>query len=91
MVNSDLAQRIKSIRTRLNLSQDRFAKKIGLTGKTISAYENGRCVPPLKVLDKITTTYGQPFLSAGEEDKDNLTHKLSLIKQYLCDLERILS
>ena len=91
MENNLIAKRIKEIRNDLNLSQDRFARRIGLTGKTISAYENGRCVPTLKILDKITATYGQPFLTAGAADKNNFAQKLNLIKQYLGDLEKIFS
>jgi len=86
-----VAKKIKSIRYKLNLSQDRFAKKIGLTGKTISAYENGRCVPPLKILDKITATYGEAFLTTNESNKNNLTTKIALIKEYLLELEKIIS
>ena len=43
-----IAQKIKNIRLLKNLSQDRFGKKIGKSGKTISAYESGRCVPTLR-------------------------------------------
>jgi transcriptional regulator with XRE-family HTH domain len=91
MDNNIIAEKIKSIRYKLNLSQERFAKKIGLTGKTISAYENGRCVPPLKVLDRITSTYGESFLTANSDNKNNLVNKITLIKEYLVELEKIIS
>lgn len=91
MQKNSIAEKIKTIRCKLNLSQDRFAKKIGLTGKTISAYENGRCIPPLKVLDKITSTYGETFLTAASDNKDTLSNKIARIREYLIDIEKILS
>lgn len=58
MNNNDLkikiGSRIKDLRTELGLTQDEFAKKIGVSGKTIIAnYESGYSTPNDKVRLKI--------------------------------------
>jgi len=50
-------EEIKKLRGELNLSQKRFGEKVGISSKTISAYETGRIIPPLKVMEKIAKTY----------------------------------
>lgn len=45
-----LAQRLKSLRESVNLSQAKLAKLIGATQASINRYENGQTSPPLKVL-----------------------------------------
>lgn len=91
-MNSELflAKKIKSIRERFDLSQARFGSKIGLTGKTISAYENGRCVPPLRVLEKISSVYGEYFISTTDVQRKSFETKLFTIKKYIEDIENLL-
>ena len=50
---SELAQRIRAARRNARLSQDELGKSIGLSDKSISAYEQGRSMPPLDKLKKI--------------------------------------
>jgi len=56
-MSEEFSKKIKGLRDRNSLSQTRFGSKIGVSGKTISAYENGRSVPSLKVLDNISRVY----------------------------------
>lgn len=56
-MSDEFSKRIKDLRARNSLSQTRFGIKIGVSGKTVSAYENGRSVPSLKVLDNISKVY----------------------------------
>jgi len=58
-----LSHQIKNLREKLNLSQNRFGRKIGLSGKTISSYETGRAIPPVKVLNAISKAYNIGVLS----------------------------
>ncbi len=83
----DLAKKIKDIRMRKNLSQKRFGMKIGKSGKTISAYESGRCAPTLKVLDSISQVYDVTFLHLRKNKKDQLEDKLKYIKGAIKDIE----
>ena len=86
----NIGSKIKEIRDNYNLSQDRFARKIGLSGKTISAYETGRTQPPLKIIEKIVDVYSTPIVSMKEEDKNNLKSKIDLIESELVGLKEIL-
>ncbi len=61
---------IKKLRKHKNLSQHSFGKKVGLSGKTISAYETGRIAPPLKVLERIADTYNVEISSLLDDLMD---------------------
>lgn len=56
---SKLPQRIKELRTREKMTQGEFAKKLGLTPATVSAYENEEHTktPSLKVLINMAGTF----------------------------------
>jgi transcriptional regulator with XRE-family HTH domain len=86
----DYGEKIKNLRMRLGLSQDRFGKKLGLAGKTISAYETGRCVPTLKILEKIAETYDSTFLHLNDKKREQLEQRLRTIKSMLYELENSL-
>jgi len=88
--DKSLGLKIKGIRETKGLSQDRFGKKIGLTGKSISAYENGRCLPPLKVLESIATVYNTAVFCMGNEAKSALENRLQEIKNNLAQIEEML-
>jgi transcriptional regulator with XRE-family HTH domain len=90
MINrKKLSEKIKVLREKLNLSQDRFGKKLGISGKTISAYEKGRCEPPLKILDKITEVYGEPFLGIKEDKMSEINQRIQHIKESLSEIENV--
>ena len=55
---SALAQRIKSLRLSLKLTQRQFAKKAGCTAATLSAYENGSKSPSLEIVKGIAEAFG---------------------------------
>lgn len=50
---SILANRIKELRKKENLTQREFAKKVGCTAATLSAYENGSKSPSLDIVKGI--------------------------------------
>lgn len=82
--------KIKILREKRGLSQDRFGGKIGVSGKSISAYENGRCLPPLKVLENICKVYGTPVFYIANDNKEDLTKLVSEVKRNISKLEEIL-
>ena len=86
----NLGIKIKKIRDSHNLSQERFAIRLGLTGKTISAYETGRTNPPIKVLNKIVEVYDAPFVSMNPESRLNFINKLDLLMGEITDLRELL-
>lgn len=86
----NIGRKIREIREQKNLSQDRFGKKIGKTGKTICAYERGRCVPPLKVLEEISQVYDATFMSVRQSRALDLGKKIQELKDILIDFENII-
>jgi repressor LexA len=85
MLDNSLGKKIKSIRIKHKLSQERFGIRIGVTGKTISAYETGKAKPSLKVLDKISKIYKVSIIQESEEN--NVSELLTEIKLKIKKLE----
>jgi transcriptional regulator with XRE-family HTH domain len=85
--NTDLSKQLRDIRISRNLSQERFGKKIGKSGKTISAYESGRISPTLKVLDSISQVYDVTFLYVKKNKREQLKEKLEYLKKTITDIE----
>lgn len=46
----EIAQRLKSLRESVNLSQAKLAALMGITQASVNRYENGQSSPPLKIL-----------------------------------------
>lgn len=63
MKNENIPALIRELRQRLNLTQEQFAQKVGVTYSTVNHWENGKRVP-------------QPFLLRRLwEIKDDLDRK----------------
>ena len=45
MDTNDVANLVKALRERLNLTQEQFARKVGVTYGTVNNWENGRRKP----------------------------------------------
>jgi len=87
LFSSAHANKIKTIRKKLNMSQDRFGKKFGVSGKTVSAYENNKCAPSLHVLEKISKVYDTGFMAIDEDKKADLINKINYVKNIIYELE----
>ncbi len=90
-MNSHIGEQIKEIRDKTKLSQERFGKKIGLSGKSISAYETGKANPPLRVLENISEAYDAHILGLNKQKKDLVTEKVDFIRTELEYLKNILT
>jgi len=88
--NPEIAKKIKEIRLERNLSQDRFGKKIGVSGKTVSAYENGKCTPTFSVLDSISQVYDVTFVHLKKSKEAQLRDKIQNVREIIKDLEKTL-
>ena len=90
---SRLSQRIKQARLMAKLSQIDLAQAVGLSDKSISAYEKGRAAPPFTKLQKIATTTGQTLQYFTEENIDDaiIANKLKSVEEELADIKRLLS
>ena len=51
---AELPKKLKRARMSAGFSQKELAEKLGLSGKTISAYEKARAVPPTPTLARIS-------------------------------------
>ena len=64
-MDNEIGQRLKSIRTQLNLSQRQLARQSGVANATISQVEAGKLNPTVsmlkKVLDGIPVSLGEFF------------------------------
>lgn len=71
-----LAERLK-----LNMSQDKLGKELGIVGKQISNYEKGKLIPPIDVMLKLCDIFncelgyllGEPDYSDGTKIKTAIT------------------
>ncbi len=83
-----LGTQIKKIRDKNKLSQKRFGQKIGVSAKTISAYETGRITPPYKVLEEISAKYEVPLITFSESHSSELEKKLEKLEMLLSDVKK---
>lgn len=56
--NDRLGEKIRMYRTSINMTQAEFAQRLGVTGASVSAYENGVRSPSFDVLIKISNILG---------------------------------
>ncbi len=70
---SEIASRIKSARKKAGLSQVELAKGIGLTDKSVSAYEQGRSTPPVSKLKQIAQVTQHPLSYFTDPTTDHVT------------------
>lgn len=89
-MNTVVGKQIKYIRTKRNLSQNRFGQKIGVSAKAISAYETGKCVPSLKVLEEINNVYKVALAELGASSTQMLKTKLQGLTDIVKELEDLL-
>lgn len=82
----EIGYQIKQLRLKLNMSQDRFGKKIGITGKTVSAYETGKIIPSLEVLNKISIEFEVNFFKKSNKEIDR---KIEDLQKSLFELQKL--
>jgi len=87
MKNLYIGLKIKELRKSHKLSQSRFGNKIGISDRTVSAYETGRCLPSLEVLQKINKIYRSNIYGAENEKITVISNKLKDIKRTLLEIE----
>jgi transcriptional regulator with XRE-family HTH domain len=89
---SDLAKRIKNARVAARLSQADLASGIGVSDKSISAYEQGRSTPPFEKLKKIANVSNHPLAYFTEDDNQeaSISSKLASIERELTEVKELL-
>lgn len=89
-MGKSISSQIRNIRDKHKLSQERFGKKVGISGKTVSAYETGKTVPSMRVLEKLTDCYGETIGGINPKKKDDIATKIKGIKRSLEEIEGML-
>lgn len=90
----EFGQRVKEIRTGLNISQKELSEKTGLTQRTIQRIENNEVKPSLyssKVIGEALNTDLSDFgkTSQTKPYEFNLTLKITDMNQFLNDLKTL--
>ena len=83
--------RIKKLRESRFLSQERFGRRIGLSGKSVSAYECGRARPSLKILEKISEVYKVDISGISFDKIKEINGRIALAKKIISDIEKIVT
>jgi transcriptional regulator with XRE-family HTH domain len=52
---------LKILRCNKNITQEEFAKSLGVTVQTVSHWENGKTIPTKRIMDKISYIYQVPI------------------------------
>lgn len=89
---NDIAQRIRVARKQAHLSQQTLGKGIGVSDKSVSAYEQGRSVPPIEKLRRIADMTSHPlsFFTENNIEKATIETKLLSIERELAEVKRLL-
>lgn len=85
--------KIKEIRENLGLTQQEFAKKLGVHYKTIQNWESGRPIPASKKI--ILSNFIDKHVDNNKEDNDNLGSLIEILKTTIIEkdkqIDRLLS
>jgi transcriptional regulator with XRE-family HTH domain len=90
----EFGQRLKEIRTGLNISQKELSEQTGLTQRTIQRIENNEVKPSLysvKVLGEVLKTDLSEFVKSSETKpyEFNVNLKITDMNQFLNDLKTL--
>lgn len=87
-----LANRIFKARKEAHFSQQTLAQAIGVSDKSISAYEKGRATPSIDKLKKIATSTNQSlnFFTEEKWNQSLVKNKLNRIEHELKEIKKLL-
>lgn len=86
-----IGEKIKNARKKQRITQEDLAQAIGVSDKSISAYESDRISPPIKVLEKIAKQTEQSlgyFLE--EKTEDSILARLNEIEKLFREIKDLL-
>ena len=86
-----VCEQLRHLRCNLNLSQERFGRRLGISGKSVSAYETGRCVPTVRVLKQIADEFNVNFTEMSNDNRIHLNKRLEEMEISLLQLKSSLS
>ncbi len=77
----DFAEKIKSLREKLGMSQSELAKCCGVTVRSVSAYETGRAKPRGVTLHKLASALQVPYEYLAEGKTSSAEPYIELARQ----------
>ncbi len=89
-MEKNIGDKIRNIRNKAKLSQSRFGHKMGISGKTISAYETGKIEPPLRVLEAISDEYNENLITPPTQQKNKLLNNIETIESSLKEIKYLI-
>lgn len=85
------AKRLREARKKARISQLELGEGIGVSDKSISAYEQGRAEPPFQKLKKIAEITRQPItFFSGQDDHQSLEAKVTKLEKELAQLKEMI-
>lgn len=86
-----MKDRLKLLRKRLGLTQEKFAERLGIKRNTVATYEIGRNEPIDAVISLICREFGvnEVWLRTGEGGDENMFAKLDPEDRYSVSLGKI--
>ncbi|MBI3887948.1 helix-turn-helix transcriptional regulator [Candidatus Microgenomates bacterium] len=91
---SELAIRIRESRIKVHLTQEDLGKQLGLSDKSISAYEQGRSIPPIRKLQelaKITSVPLSYFMEDTSGTYEALLQQFMAVEREFQELKKLLT
>lgn len=86
-----VGKKIKDARKFKRITQEDLADAIGVSDKSISAYESNRARPPLHVLEKIALATGKPLHFFVEETvESSVLSKLKEVEEQFKEIKKLL-
>lgn len=86
-----IGQKIKAARKIRRITQDELAKVIGVSDKSISAYESSRANPSLNMVEKIAKATNQPLSFFLEETVEiSILSKLREVEVQFKEIKKLL-
>ena len=64
------AEKLKAVRMKAGISQERLSAELGVTKRTIINYESGKTIPPSDVLPKIARLFGVTIETLITEEEE---------------------
>lgn len=86
------ARRLREARKKAHISQLELGEKVGVSDKSISAYEQGRAEPPFQKLKKIAELTNQSitFFTEQNTSTSDLEAKVAVLEKELAEVKELL-
>lgn len=92
MINQRIGSFIAVLRRELNLSQEQFAERLGVSNRSVSRWENGRTLPDFSLMEQICEVTGvtlSELLSGARQNPSDKKRNSILLVLALWDREKL--